>query len=253
MINLIDIMDLYLDKKNIENKEKYKEFKGWFSASSAGQCHKKQYYKINDYVEEPFDRKTKRLLDLGTVVHKRFENSLNWYNREYLDSKNMIMTEQRIEIPELNVVGHLDAAYINLDTKKIALFDLKTIGDWPWKMKFGKNKKPNNSNRYYMQAGTYVLGLEKIYPDFEYTMAIVWYNKNNSMMKEQAIYPEWADEAKIYWEELNLSVREEEFGHYPEEITKVQPHEAIGIPVEKWECDYCNFSKQCKLDITKRN
>ena len=244
-------MNLYLDKKNIENREKYKEFKGWFSASSAGQCHKKQYYRLNEYDEEPFNRRTKRLLDLGTIVHKRFEDALNWYNREYLDDKSMIMTEQRVEIPELNVVGHLDAAHINLDTKRIALFDLKTIGDWPWKMKFGKKPKRGNSNRYYMQAGTYVLGLQKMYPDFEYTMAIVWYNKNNSMMKEQAIYPEWTEEAKVYWEELNLSTRETEFGHVPERIVKVPPFEAVSIPVEKWECDYCNYNKQCRADSIK--
>ena len=257
MINFVDIMNLYLDKKNIENREKYKDYKGWFSASSAGQCHKKQYYKLNQYEEEPFNRKTKRLLDLGTIVHKGFEEALNWYNDNYLRENEgfvnsndsvFIKTEERVEIPELNVVGHLDAAYINLDTKNVTLFDLKTIGDWPWKMKFGRKPKPSNSNRYYMQTGTYVLGLKKIYPDFDYNMVIVWYNKNNSMMKEQNIYPDWEHEAKMYWEDLKDSVQLVDSEDSPSEIVEIPPHSAVNIPVETWECNYCNFSKQCKID-----
>ena len=242
MINLESIYNLYLDKKNIENRKKYDEFKGWYSASTAGSCHKKQYYKVNDYDEEPFDNKVKRLLRLGTVVHKDFEEALNWYNREYLDERILIMTEQQIKLPELNVVGHLDAVHINLDTENITLFDLKTIGDWPWKMRFGKKKKlGSTSNRYFLQVGTYVLGLKEMYPDFDYEMMIVWYNKNNSMMREQKIYPEWSDEAFMYWEDL----KEEPL---QEDIVSIKPHESINIPVEKWECDYCNYNKQCKID-----
>jgi|19_taG_2_1085344.scaffolds.fasta_scaffold05341_4 hypothetical protein len=251
MLNLVDIMDLYLDKENIKNKEKYKEFKGWHSASSAGQCHKRQFYKLNEYEEEPFDRRIKRLLDLGTVVHKRFEDSINWYNHEYinLDTSVIVMTEQKVIIPGINVVGHLDAVHINLDTQSISLYDLKTIGDWPWKMRFGKTKKGNVSNRYYLQVGTYVLGLKELYPNYDYDMSIVWYNKNNSMMKEQKIYPEWSEEALIYWKDLDESIGSADEGYYPEEIVTIPPHEAPNVPVEKWECDYCNFSKQCKSDI----
>jgi hypothetical protein len=75
-LNLETIYDNYLDRLQEEREEKHKEFKKWFSASTAGSCYKKQWYKLNEFEAEPFDIRTKRLLRLGTIVHKDFEEAL---------------------------------------------------------------------------------------------------------------------------------------------------------------------------------
>ena len=39
---LISYYNSFLLKKQDNHREKYKEFYGWFSASTAGSCHRKQ-------------------------------------------------------------------------------------------------------------------------------------------------------------------------------------------------------------------
>ena len=46
---LISYYNSFLLKKQDNHKEKYKEFQGWFSASTAGSCFRKQYFNVNDY------------------------------------------------------------------------------------------------------------------------------------------------------------------------------------------------------------
>ena len=47
MINIENIYHEFLLAEGVKHKEKYDKFSGWFSASSAGSCHRKQWYKIN--------------------------------------------------------------------------------------------------------------------------------------------------------------------------------------------------------------
>jgi hypothetical protein len=47
MIDIPKIYNNYLQKKSVENREKYKEYKDWFSASSAGSCFRKQIHRLH--------------------------------------------------------------------------------------------------------------------------------------------------------------------------------------------------------------
>ena len=69
--------------------------------------------------------------------------------------------------------------------------------------------------------------------DSEVELGIIWYKKDDSMMKVQIIDSEWVDNAFFYWAELNE--RLEEDGE-PE----VGSH---NTPVYKWECKYCPYHK----------
>ena len=77
MLNLETIYDDYLERLQEERKEKYKEYEGWFSGSSAGSCYKKQWYRVSGFEPEPFDQRTKRLLRLGTIVQSDVEEALS--------------------------------------------------------------------------------------------------------------------------------------------------------------------------------
>ena len=66
--DLTSYYDSFLRAKQDNHKEKYKDYKGWFSASTAGSCFRKQYYNINEYEGSQPDEKSMRLMRLGTIV-----------------------------------------------------------------------------------------------------------------------------------------------------------------------------------------
>ena len=77
------IYNSYLLAKQDEHKEKYKDFKGWFSASTAGSCFRKQYYNINGYDGTQPDEKSMRLLRLGTIVHADIADAFERYREQF--------------------------------------------------------------------------------------------------------------------------------------------------------------------------
>ena len=64
-INIEKIYSDFLEHENQENRKKYEKYKGWFSASAAGSCYRKQLYRANRIEEVPMDDRVKRLLRLG--------------------------------------------------------------------------------------------------------------------------------------------------------------------------------------------
>ena len=48
-----------------------------FHASSAGSCLRKQMYSYYDFPQDSKDRKSYRILRLGTIVHKDIEEARN--------------------------------------------------------------------------------------------------------------------------------------------------------------------------------
>tara|TARA_R110002050_G_scaffold164700_3_gene294868 strand:+ start:4940 stop:5668 length:729 start_codon:yes stop_codon:yes gene_type:complete len=236
MIDIQKIYNDYLEQKQVENREKYKDVKGWFSASSAGSCFRKQLHRTQDLEVGPRDIKSNRLLRLGTLVHADFEKSLD----KYKDDKLEVVTEHRIKMPELNVVGHLDVGVIDKETDKIHVYDIKTAGAWKWRMKFGRNPDKNPSINYELQLATYGMGLGTEYDIHDVSLSIQWYNKDNSMMREEPISNLYMDEAFDYWTQLNELKDEIE---KPEELI---PGKHENVPIYNWECKYCEFQgKYC--------
>ena len=82
MIDIPKIYNEYLQRKSVENRKKYEKYKGWFSASSAGSCYRKQLHRRQDLELEPMDEKSASLLRLGTLVHAEFEEALKEFDIE---------------------------------------------------------------------------------------------------------------------------------------------------------------------------
>ena len=233
MIHIENVYHEFLLAEGIKHKEKYDKFEGWFSASSAGSCHRKQWYKLNKYEETPHEVRPLRVMRLGTIVHKDIENAVSMYRASNKTDDVIIYSEHRIELPEINVVGHLDLAVNTID--KIYVYDIKTAHSFKWKKIFGRNIDPNPSVNYQLQLGTYALGLmtQLDRKDADIEMGLIWYRKDDSMMKVQLIDTDWIQNAFFYWVELNEAIKEEgkpKIGSY-------------NTPVYNWECKYCNYHK----------
>jgi hypothetical protein len=231
MIDIQKIYNDYLEELRHKNREKYTKHKGWFSASAAGSCFRKQLHRLQDLPIKPMDVKSNRLLRLGTLVHADFEKSLDKYKEGNLE----IVTEHRIEMPELNVVGHLDVGVIDKETDKIHVYDIKTAGAWKWRMKFGRNPDKNPSVNYELQLATYGMGLGLEHDITDVDLSIQWYNKDSSMMREESISNLYMDEAFDYWTHLN-EVKDDVKS--PEELI---PGKHENVPIYNWECKYCEF------------
>lgn len=253
MIDVEGIYNQYLEHLNTEADKKYSKYKGFFRASSAGQCFRKQAYWLSDEVEKPFDNRVKRLLRLGQIIHSDFEESLKWYYKQLDDKSVTLYTEHRIEIPNLNVIGSLDMAVVEGDIEKglysLYIHDLKSAASFKWRKQFGhkKNRDLNPSVNYQLQLATYALGLKEQLEVGPTSMYLTWYNKDNSSMKSVEVDIDYMDAAQEYWE--NLITKLNIVNNDPERII---PGDDNNTPVyPSWECNYCNFSDVCPSPYKK--
>ena len=235
----IDLESIYSDYITEESKKGRADFennyKGWYTASAAGSCFKKQLLrKIGKKGPDP-DGRVQRLLRLGTAVHLEFENAVNRFHDR---NPNIdIYTEHRVTIPEIEVTGSLDIAVLAGDS--LDVYDIKTVASYKWRKQFGhiKNRDKNPSVNYELQLGTYAIGMANetgANPD-KIFMYLAWYNKDNSGMKIKEVPVFWMDNAFEYWTELIDRV--EEANNNPDEMIPGEPN----IPVANWECKYCEF------------
>ena len=105
---------------------------------------------------------------------------------------------------------------------------------------FGRNREPKPSRMYELQLGTYALGVchqEDIAPK-DISMFIVYYKKDDSLMRPVEVNNAWMDNAAEYWislkETLDMVKDESDL-----------PRDTFNVPVEQWECRYCQFEPIC--------
>ena len=244
MINIEAIYAANLREKQVQTRKKYTEYKGWFSASSAGSCFKKQLLRRANMSEPPMDDRVMRLLRLGTIVHTDIQTAIT-DSEEMSNIKYQIMMEKRIEIPELNIVGHVDIAIIDKDNGDLKVMDIKTCASYKWRMKFGRKPDKKGNPGYNMQLATYTEAFKRRDDTYgRIDMSLLWYNKDTSALREEPIPVQWIEDAIVYWEELNdyvdsIDVDENNWD-------KLKPG-TYGIPMENWECRYCGFKDiHCK-------
>jgi CRISPR/Cas system-associated exonuclease Cas4 (RecB family) len=246
-LDLKEIYNDYLTEIESVNKFNYKKKNPnkYYRASAAGHCFKKHWYAINGYEgTSTGNDRSKRLLRLGTIVHEDIEKAIDWNeDRLQCDTDNeydmSFKTEYGVIIEELNVMGSADI--VLLDSEGTAsVLDIKTTHSYKWKMMFGRNKDRNPSRMYELQLGTYALGVcnqENINPD-SISLYLVYYKKDDSSMKYVDVNPVWMDNAAEYWVTLNetLSLVKEEAD---------LPRDTLNVPIENWECRYCQFESIC--------
>jgi hypothetical protein len=228
-----------------------------FHASSAGSCYRKQMYSYYNYTSDVKDDKSLRLLRLGTLVHKDIEEALSMYEDKLDDMQvyddapiqRSIHIEEKVTIEDLDVVGTFDAGEKIKDGTSIEfnLYDYKTAAAYKWTTKFGrvKNRIASTDTNYKLQLGTYALAIRHKYQPNKINMYLVWYNKNTSQMREQLVSNEWIDKALEYWTEV-YSMKDENWKD------DLYPESTLGVPVQDWECRYCQYYSICPSTLADK-
>ena len=258
MIEIIEVYNDWLDHNQEQRKKQFKHLKKYFSASSAGSCYKKNIFKLFGFQEKEIEKRSKRLLRLGTIIHEDFEKAMEHYIKTRSDdvSDNYeFFIEKEILLDKYNVAGHLDLAILDKKRQKVIVYDYKTKGSYPWKLQFGRNPKQKTMFNYEMQLATYAMGMSNTEgAGTGVEMALIYYNKDTSVMKQVNVEETYAEMAREYWETLNewkniLNIPEkyaEGNSEIRKEINNLKPREEIvGVPFENWECRYCPFDHIC--------
>ena len=231
MLNIEDIYHKWLRKGNrIHQRKRYDGYEQWFHASASGMCMRKHYFQhVAGVKPEEVDDDTLRLFRLGDVVHSDIQEALIEYASL---NGSQIMIEREIRLPDVNVRGFLDIIIV----EDQALYDIKTCNSWKWKTLFGRNPDPNPADNYSLQLGTYGWWYEEAFGNKLKKLALLYYNKDNSRMREKRIRTSYIDKAKEYWHDVNKRFK------------KGNPPIELGVaPAYKWECNpkYCNFYQVC--------
>ena len=245
-MDIKSIYNAYLkEQEKLNNRDK-----NVFHASSAGSCYRKQMYSYYDYPSDTKDDKSYRLLRLGTIVHSDVESAISLYQDRFPEKD--IYIEQKIHIKDLEVSGTFDAGeMITINGRKeFTLYDLKTAAAYKWTTKFGRkqNRVADSDLNYKLQLGTYALGVKEYCNPDQIYMYLVWYNKNTSQMREQLVYEEWINKALEYWEEVH-EIKEDLGKSFEREL---EPMMTYGVPMQDWECSYCQFESICPSTLSKK-
>ena len=255
----MDIESIYSAYLKEQEKTKQRD-KGVFHASSAGSCYRKQMYSYYDYPSDVKDNKSYRLLRLGTIVHSDVEQAISMYKNkldamqtEDAPTQREVYVEQKVRIRDLEVSGTFDAGEMienRFGQTEFNLYDLKTAAAYKWTTKFGRkqNRVADSDLNYKLQLGTYALGVKEYCNPDIINMYLIWYNKNTSQMREQMVEPNWINEALTYWEDVHEIKKD--LGKAFE--TELEPMITYGVPMQDWECSYCQFESICPSTLSKK-
>ena len=239
MLDLVEIYDNYLLNNNkLHQKKRYDGKEKWFHASSAGMCARKHYFQhIAGVRPKPVDSDTMRLFRIGDLIHNDIQDALRKYAEK---NGSKIYIEREILLPDVNVRGFLDIIVIDDGI----LYDIKTCNAWKWKSLFGRYPNPNPTTNYHLQLGTYGWWYEKDSGKKLKKMTLLFYNKDNSKMRDLDVSTSYIRSAQDYWHDVN------------ERYKKGNPPIELGIaPVYKWECKWstgiCGFYEVCGGGLNK--
>jgi CRISPR/Cas system-associated exonuclease Cas4 (RecB family) len=151
--------------------------------------------------------------------------------------KNIII-EHPIDCEELNVKGYIDMV-VETNDGEIFIYDFKTVGSWSWKFKFGKMKEAKPSFHQELQLGTYGYAVKQELGRCD-GLALIYYNKDTSVIKQCEVSLDFIDQAYIYWQGVIDSHKSKVTGEYA-----LPPLQEGVAPVMDWECKYCNFKELC--------
>ena len=242
-IDIEGIYHDYIEQENDKNvQERYQDKKKYYHISAIDMCSRKLYYESVMQLK-PMDKpnkKSSRIMRLGTVVHEDIQNALTVYsntvysNTENSKEKNQVQKEINIEgeviIEDLNIRGFYDFVY---NKNGVYLFDFKTIGSYPYKLKFGRNQYADKNYHHEMQIASYGIGVQEEFGRLD-GMYLCYYNKDTSVLKTISVSLSFVEQARRYWEEIN---QEHELG---------LPQFRLGVsPKAEWVCNYCSFASQC--------
>ena len=244
MIEIIEVYNDWLDHNQEQRKKEFKHLKKYFSASSAGSCYKKNIFKLFGFQEKEIEKRSKRLLRLGTIIHEDFEKAMEHYIKTRSDDVSddyEFFIEKEILLKDLNVRGFYDLVAVSQHDGSVYLIDFKTMASFSWSKKFGyKNFDANPSMHQEIQLATYGLHIREEFGRLD-GMFLYYYNKDTSRMKAVEVSMSMLKRAENYWVNIN------------NEHKKGLPMFREGAsPVQDWECKYCSFLDHCNPPFFKK-
>jgi len=252
-----DIYSTFIEYKNEQNRiDRYEGNEHHYHASGAGGCSRKLWYESVEKIERTniANETSKRLLRLGTVVHNDLQEALTLYNNNIYNNiiynnkvdiklynkekenyrkekETKFHIEQEIRLEQYNVRGFYDCV---MENDKVYLIDFKTIGSYPFKLKFGREPKADTNVHQELQLATYGLAVQEEFGRLD-GMYLMYYNKDTSVMKDRQVSLSYLKQAEIFWSNIN---REHERG---------LPNFKEGVsPRYDWQCKYCQFYDHCR-------
>jgi CRISPR/Cas system-associated exonuclease Cas4 (RecB family) len=243
------ILNDYIAKKNNENsKNRYVGKEEYFGASSADWCHRRQYYKFNQYPQtNPMKTPMKRRLRLGTIWHDEMEKAIEDFLK--LEDKNgvkNIITEKEHVVEDIKARGFSDAI-IEMDNGEIYVIDFKTSIDYLYRSVFGTRigKSENIKRGYKLQLGTYGLSVMEEYGRVD-GMYLIYFNIDNGLMGSKRIGNKYIEEARDYW----INMQNDVYTGLPENTKEINKNSKSKYynKREDSECNYCSWKDQCKMD-----
>ena len=250
-----DIYHEYLAHKNeLNRKERYEGNESWYHASGAGFCSRKLYFESVEKAvpTNPPNKRSSRIMGLGTAIHNEIQSSLLYYNNINKDinkdnnnidniaqySVHNFHTEGEIVLEDLNVRGFYDVLMEDYTDSKenpyIRLYDIKSIGSYGYKKQFSSKFAYDIPESYFLQLSTYGLAIREKYGQLD-SMDLVYYNKDDSRMKKLSVPLDYLSKAHRYWNVIG------------DEHAKGLPLFRQGTsPYKDWMCGYCQFKDHCK-------
>jgi hypothetical protein len=135
-----------IDDFLLEESKKKRNYNGYFSASSAGYCMRKNLFEVLGVPPVKEDARKQRVFTAGHLFHE-------WIQKLTQSAGISISQEGELVDDDLNVIGHYDDLVL-IDNKQI-LYDYKTASS----RSFGYKKELSHYHK--MQLGTYVYLLRK--------------------------------------------------------------------------------------------
>ena len=232
-----DVYDNYIQKKNdVKVKTRYLGNESWYHSSISGMCLRKHYFGsvMQTEQEGKRDSNTYRLFRLGDLVHTDIQSAVSAYAQQ---NGIPIFIENEIRMDDLNVRGFIDLGLVDNGV----LYDIKTCNAWKWKMMFGRNSDPSSASRNYaLQLGTYGLWYKRKYGKLN-GLVLVFYNKDNSRVREVELDLDVVEQAEQYWKNANQILDKAKQESAPPVLN-------LGVtPAEEWECNekYCQYFEVC--------
>jgi hypothetical protein len=254
-----------LDKLYVESL-RYRERKsstGSFSASSAGYCMMKNVFKFFGADPEPFSDDAMKQFRLGELIHSDIQTSLLGYHEEMVSKGLIVMSELSITVPTWNIKGRLDLLIWDPKTHEAIIIDLKSAKAFTWSKIFGTRQAPDSEGiQRPMQVCTYAKGLKDTYGIVAEQLLVGYYKKDDSHIKATTVHPSFHKITEDYWIRLNNVTKRlppnmaitgsESMGM----VTALSPQLTPGqrdVPVESWECRYCQYAKYCNSPFKEKD
>lgn len=227
------IYDDYIAEINQQKSGRYSGMEEWYHSSSAGLCIRKHWFSSKEKIKgAPRDENTLRLFRLGDMIHSDIQDAVRVYSER---TGAPIFIEKELFIEEWGVRGFIDLVLINDGV----LYDIKSCNSWKWKTMFGKKYyDENSSSNYNLQTATYGYWYKKEFDENLKAMKLLYYNKDNSQMREVDVPMESIKEAERYWLSVVESVKNSD---------SIPPLSVGTSPAYSWECNekYCIYYDAC--------